>query len=48
LTSLVELSLSNDSVGLHKLDNANEQMQSNAFIVEEHQQANAHAMEEQK
>ncbi len=42
------IGLANDSVGSHEFVNANQQVQSDAFIVEEQQQANAHTMEKQK
>jgi hypothetical protein len=42
--SSVGIGSTNEGVGSHKLANANEQVQLDAFIVEEHQQANAHSM----
>jgi hypothetical protein len=44
--SSVGIGSTNEGVGSHKLANANEQVQLDAFIVEEHQQANVHTMEE--
>jgi hypothetical protein len=47
-TFMVGIGVTNEGVGSHKLVCANEQVQLYIVIVEEHQQANVHTMEEQE
>jgi hypothetical protein len=45
---MVGIGATNEGVGSHKFVHANEQVQSDVVIVEEHQQTNFHTMEKQQ